>query len=328
MKAMLIIHGGSIGDVLLALPAIESLRCHWPGAHLHLICKPAAGKLLKEYGIVRETSAIGSARFLPLFSPEVGIPEELARWAGRFDLGIVWLKGGEVLANRLKETGLKQVLAAAPYPDEIGSVHVSDHLLQTLTPLDIQTSSLLLGLSPPEPVNHFAAELSRAKKTPVVAIHPGSGSTRKNWPACRFARVADWVSEQVGGSVMVIAGPADDECVEKMLCGMAREPAIVIRRARLSEVAAVLARCDAYVGNDSGITHLAACVATPTIALFGPTDARVWAPGGKHVFVIQGQANCAPCLHSMRSTCAKSLCLEDIGITRVLEVLAQVLEQA
>ncbi len=97
-----------------------------------------------------------------------------------------------------------------------------------------------------------------------VACHPFSGSAKKNWPLGKFKQLP----------VRFCVGP------EQEMSGAERIE-------DLYELAQWLASADAYVGNDSGITHLAAAVGTPTIALFGPTDPRVWAPRGEHVTVLR-----------------------------------------
>jgi heptosyltransferase-3 len=104
-----------------------------------------------------------------------------------------------------------------------------------------------------------------------VAIQPFSGSASKNWPLDRFRELA----ARLGAPVRWCAGP------EEELAGAERFE-------DLGELAGWLARARLYIGNDSGITHLAAAVGTPVLALFGPTDAGVWAPRGECVRVLAG----------------------------------------
>ncbi len=330
MRAILIVQGGSIGDVLLSLPALAELQQNFPGARLHLLARASVACLLQEWGAVEEACDLEDAKFLPLFGAHSSIPDELRRWAAEFDLGIVWLRGGELVARRLGEAGIGQVLVLPPYPAEIGAVHASDHLLQTLAPLGVEAParpiSLPLGIQTKAFADGLWARFGLWEKAPVVAIHPGSGSRRKNWPAYRFAQVADWIARGQGGNVLVIAGPADDEAVAGMLAGPSHKAATV-KRESLSELAAVLERCDAYLGNDSGVTHLASLVGTPTLALFGPTDPRVWAPRGKHVAVVASRESCAPCLRSVRSKCKSPACLESISTERVINAFSKVLSQ-
>ena len=123
----------------------------------------------------------------------------------------------------------------------------------------------------------IAADLPPA----FLAIHPGSGSPAKNWPAPRIAAL---VRSLGAARWLLVRGPADDAAA-----ALETEPgARVARDLPLRVLAALLARAGAYVGNDSGVTHLAAASGAPTIALFGATDPRVWAPLGPCVEVIRG----------------------------------------
>jgi ADP-heptose:LPS heptosyltransferase len=109
-----------------------------------------------------------------------------------------------------------------------------------------------------------------ARREPRIVIHPFSGGARKNWPLERFRSVAARLPLPVQWS----AGP------EERLDAATRFEG-------LGELAEWLASATLYIGNDSGITHLAAAVGTPTVALFGEaSDPRVWAPRGRHVRVI------------------------------------------
>ncbi len=111
----------------------------------------------------------------------------------------------------------------------------------------------------------------RGAQRDFIAIHPFSGSPRKNWPLDRYQELA----HQVGGPVQWCAGP------EEQLEG-------AVRITNLYELACWLATAKVYIGNDSGITHLAAAVGVPVVAIFGPTDPAVWAPRGEQVHIIWG----------------------------------------
>jgi heptosyltransferase-2 len=112
-------------------------------------------------------------------------------------------------------------------------------------------------------------------------LHPGSGSLRKNWPADRFAALVALVSRD--RPWLLVEGPAD--------AAPAAELARVPRACRAQGLpprilGALLSQAGAYVGNDSGVTHLAAAWGAPTLGLFGPTSPDVWAPLGPRVSTL------------------------------------------
>ena len=147
-----------------------------------------------------------------------------------------------------------------------------------------------------------------------VTIHPGSGSIRKNWPLERFYAVADELRKEEY-SIVWIAGPAEEEW---------RFPAgdVLVKERPLPVIAALFSRSCLYIGNDSGITHLAAAVGCPAIAIFGSSDPAVWSPRGERVKVVYKKENCAPChgTEKMRDDCGRE-CLSAIHVDEVIDLI-------
>jgi ADP-heptose:LPS heptosyltransferase len=153
----------------------------------------------------------------------------------------------------------------------------------------------------------------------VLAIAPGSGAREKNWPVESFEMVAQCWRERSGGVVLIILGPAEEEHGGyDSLC----RHSLVIRGTNISRLAALLRRCSLYIGNDSGISHLAAAVGVPTVAVFGPSDVAQWAPRGKSVLVQTLNVRCSPCTISAMKQCPHRQCLtafDPIQIIRRVE---------
>jgi len=135
---------------------------------------------------------------------------------------------------------------------------------------------------PPLPVTDAVAGLCADLPRPTLALHAGAGSTAKRWSRAAFAEIAArW--QAAGGGVVEIVGPADHDVVP---LGVPR----VLDRS-LVEVAALLGQVDAYVGNDSGITHLASATGASGVAIYGPTPARRWSPFGGRILAIQADGS-------------------------------------
>ncbi|HLX63052.1 MAG TPA: glycosyltransferase family 9 protein [Planctomycetota bacterium] len=143
----------------------------------------------------------------------------------------------------------------------------------------------------PSPAELHAARLflesTGATAQGFFALHPGSGGRRKCWPADRFAQLTARISRETNLTPLVLFGPADDVTRSEFERAM---PADVkwhaLAHRPLRELFALLHSCRFYIGNDSGISHLAAR-ATRTLAIFGPTDPEVWAPLGEQVRIIR-----------------------------------------
>jgi ADP-heptose:LPS heptosyltransferase len=159
---------------------------------------------------------------------------------------------------------------------------------------------------------------------PLLIIAPGSGAKEKNWPAAYYLEVAHWWRGQLGGKVVVIVGPVEDERggTEELASSC-----IVARALDLAELAALLARCDVYIGNDSGVSHLAAAVGAPTFAVFGPSDERQWAPRGRTVSLLRHQIACAPCGHTAMKLCQhRRACLTEVSPAEVIHEMRKLLK--
>jgi heptosyltransferase-2 len=122
-----------------------------------------------------------------------------------------------------------------------------------------------------------AAERWPRRRRRRVAIHPGSGSPKKNWPLSGWRSLLSRLRSEPEIETLVIAGEAEEEALA-VLAGEGHEGCGWVSNAPLPLLAGVLAQCDLFVGHDSGPTHVAAAVGTPVLALFGTTEPSVWVP--------------------------------------------------
>jgi len=154
----------------------------------------------------------------------------------------------------------------------------------------------VLGLhAPPLPVMWTAAE-DRARAAallpagrPVIGLGPTANWPPKIWPAERFAALfcALQAGPLPGAVPAVFAGPgAEEAATASPLLAALPDPIDLVGKLSLPQAAACLARCALFVGNDSGLMHLAAAAGTPTLGLFGPTQAHEYAPSGPHAAAV------------------------------------------
>lgn len=142
----------------------------------------------------------------------------------------------------------------------------------------------------PEPLKEKArlrlAEYLGGKR--LIVLHPGSGNPSKNWPAERFAGLARKIMASSICLPVVVAGEADEKAIGIMR-GLLPEAHFIVN-SPLVDIASIISIAAGFAGNDSGITHLAAALNVPVVALFGPTDPAIWAPRGKNVTVIRNKS--------------------------------------
>ena len=147
-----------------------------------------------------------------------------------------------------------------------------------------------------------------------VVLHPGSGSIKKNAPLELFVEL--YLSlERLGKKPLFVLGEAELH-LEEHLKGFE-----TYRVEDIVKFAKLLKRSKAFVGNDSGFTHLAGYLGVPTIALFGPTDPTVWKPIGPYVEVLYKNLDCSPCFPKECFLDEKKKCLKLITVREILEKL-------
>jgi heptosyltransferase-3 len=243
----LIIRPGAIGDLILTLPAIEALAA---GCDAEVWVAAQNVPLVRCGARVRPISETGLDWLgIPDREPPAPVLERLRG----FDSIVSWY-GTRRPEFRAAVADLPfRFLEAMPS----GGVHAADFYLRQATGRE---GPAVPRIECPREDGGF------------VAIHPFSGSAKKNWPLERFRELA----ARLPWPVEWIAGP-----------GQEFEGAVHIPD--LYELACRLACARLYIGNDSGITHLAAAVGTPVIAIFGETDPAIWVPRGEQVRVIQRQ---------------------------------------
>lgn len=281
-----------------------------------------------------------------LFAPDAESVDD-ERWIGLFADGVALpaatgaalvLMRDAAVARRLLAGGWEPVVAGRPFPGRESGLHVVDHLLAV---------SGLLGADAVPRVEVDAVVVDGWRRRfgdGYAVVHPGSGSARKNWPGDRFAEVARrWA--RGGSRVVQLVGPAEEgalttvgeiaraaerstdgagSAVRGGERGEAEGEVEVLAGLGLREVSALLAGAGLYVGNDSGISHLAAAVGAPTVAIFGPTRASRWAPRGPNVSVVEPSRRCALCAVAEERPAA----CDCIGTIAVEQVLAEIEEVA
>jgi ADP-heptose:LPS heptosyltransferase len=281
-----VIHPGAVGDVLVAVPALLHLRTLLPGVHRTLAAGPRPAALLAGSPGAEATVDLDRLELHRLFvaerDPALGGP------LAAFDVIVSWLGAGDPrYAAHLAQPGRRVVVArAVPPPGR--RRHASWHLVETLAPLGPPPAVLPLGLLVPTTAEGAWARAWLAARGlgpgDAVVLHPGAGSAAKAWPG--FPDLARGLVA-AGLPVVVTTGPADP-AVTRWLESDPASRCHVAADLSLRQLAALTAAARAYVGNDSGPTHLAAATGCDTVALFGPTDPAVWAPLGPRVTVLTG----------------------------------------
>ncbi len=237
----------------------------------------------------------------------------------------------QVFTHNLRKTGVKHIIHQEPLPACHENTHITDYLLKSLDSLGITYPNII----PKVFLNNedlcfgekFIKDAAIDSRKVLIAIHPGSGSRQKCWPVERFALLMSRLSSNMNAQFLVISGPADDKVIEELRLKIGNT-FIMVNQLPLPYLAAIVARCRLFIGNDSGVTHLAAATGTPTIAIFGPTDPRMWGPRGEKVKILYKKLPCSPCSPDIRKNCFPLSCLDQIEIESVAKDVYNVLSEA
>lgn len=269
MKTLLIRSGG-LGDTLLSLFAAKWLS----SAHGHEVTMMVQR---------RHTELAGLFCFDAVSEEECDFQSAFATPSSRL---VESLKRFDTVIAIKKETGnlrgaVKGELACiAPLPPP-------DYALP-YPMFIIHGAADALGVDPPEKLSRLEPKIKWAKPSESrIVFAVGSGSLAKNWPFHNFIRLMELARANGFEKFTAITGPAEMERTPEIVSVFESNGADVIVSPSIINLATVLSNASAYVGADCGVTHLASLIGTPTVALFGPTDQRVWGPVGDRVAVIR-----------------------------------------
>ena len=269
----LAVHPGALGDVLLAVPALRALKAAAP-APLALAAQPHIAALLESLAIVDRGLAFESLGLDALFvedpSGRARLPElaRLVCWFGARD---------EIFVRRLRA-----IVADAVVAPSVGEgATVWRHLLETVgaPPGEWCAPVTVAGALRAEGAKALA-EAGGEGPPPWLFVHPGAGSPGKCWPAEAFAQVITTLAASTRVNVVVHAGPADAAAAAALRRHLGAGVAWLTNPS-LPVLAGVLAHATVYLGNDSGVSHLAAALGVPSLILFDARHLawRPWWPG-------------------------------------------------
>jgi len=160
----------------------------------------------------------------------------------------------------------------------------------------------------------------------VVVLHPGAEPAYQ-WLPERFAEVGDRLADELAATIVITGGPADVQLAESIVAHLSHDPLVAAGRTSLAQMAALLKQAVLLISVDTSAGHVAAAVGTPTVALFGPGDERIWAPQGEHVEVLTAD-NCT-CLGCKAPACDRHdhPCMSGISVDMVAAAGGQVLRR-
>jgi hypothetical protein len=283
---------GGLGDLLLVLPTLRRVR-RKTGAPLTLVVTGPLCALARTTGLAEQVASLDDARSAWLYGGSV-VPPWLAGRAAVY----AWLGVDETLRARLR--GVSDAVHLLSVERSPGHVHAAVAYARAAR-VGASRRALWADGRVDAGVSSVARDVLERVARPVLVVHRGAGASTKRWSGDAFAAVASAWRDR-GGGVVDLFGPAEPAC--DALAG-----AVAVRDWCLVDVAALLGLAGRYVGNDSGVSHLAAAVGARGAVVFTATDPARWRPLGPSLVAVRGRCTDRA---ASRST------------ARVLQVLARV----
>lgn len=343
IQRVLLVRLRSIGDTVLATPSLFALKRFLPHATVDILLEDWVAPVLEGHPHVDRVITV-----------EKGSTASRARVArqlrsNRYDV-VYNLHGGTTATLLTRATGAKYRVGLetyqyarlhnllSPSPASVWArekTHSVEQQLALLGWTGIPVSDL--------PKTHLAVT-ARAAATisgriqmagllnrPFVVLHPAAAFATKQWSAENFARVAHELAAQ-DLSVVVITTPAQTDTVEKIQ-HRSSVPVASMSDLSLPEVTALLARARLFVGNDSGIAHMAAAVETPVVVIFGSSNTthwRPWASGapGSPAEIVLEEMDCQPCHGYYCEKFDEPECIKRVPVDRVMAAIERVLRES
>jgi ADP-heptose:LPS heptosyltransferase len=286
INRVLVIFPGALGDLMCLMPALAAISRRHLGASIELMARFELARLVAGRSVVARAHSIDAREVGELFSDEAS--GGASRFFGEFDRIYSFFASDDARFRTRLAAATDGEVSFHPFRLD-GDGHVSAGYLRAIgedaSPIDAHL----------EPTSDDLAAASRAlaqskcDSSNLIVIFPGSGGPAKNWPPDKFAALAVMLASESGilrsadsalndtrVSCVVVLGPAEGSSEP-----IFRDAGIrVLKDLDLPTVAAIARIATAFVGNDSGVSHLAAAVGASGVAIFGPTDPARWRPNG------------------------------------------------
>jgi ADP-heptose:LPS heptosyltransferase len=280
MRKILVIRGGALGDFILTFPVLTALQRKFPGASVELLADKRFASLAIAGGLAQHAFPLDSPALAGFFAPDGSRPTVMVDYFAKFDLIVSYLFDPDcTFESNIAACSSAKFIVGTHLPDDSAGVHATEILLRPLVNLGIPGVDSTPRLKLREP--------SLMPGTEWLALHPGSGSELKNWPEPKWKELLQILSRETSWNFMLIGGEAEGLRCERLASMLPPKRICLAVNSPLVELARQMDLCTAFVGHDSGITHLAAAVGLPGLALWGPSSEIVWHPKSKKISLLR-----------------------------------------
>jgi heptosyltransferase-2 len=335
-----------IGDVILVLPSLQALRDKFPHSRITAVAKAPADQLLQSHPAVDTVMQVPAGRDKS-FLAGLKFAWKLRKY--QFDLGVVFPNSFHS-ALLLSVAGAKNRLGFATDCREVFLTHSEDvtalakradyrvdYFFNLLSALKLNPDKIgFLPLNKNQEDNvadAFLEKIGWLKSQFLIALHPGTSKPQRGWHVERFGILCQKLVKEHSVKIILLGQENEKELLAKIQNFAPDHVVPLPGNMNLREVAALLERCDLFIGNDSGMMHLAGMVNTPVVAIFGPGSPLTSGPymDSEKLEIVSKNFDCSPCRQKFFKECKpsshnKPFCLEDITVKDVAQAVERLLK--
>lgn len=321
---ILVIRPGGMGDMILLLPMLRSLRQHYPEARIDVVCEKRNREILVLAGDPAITLLYDAAPLSTLYrllrgGYDLAIDTEQFH---HFSAVIAWLSGAPLRIG-FKINPVRNSLYTHLVTYDLEG-YEADEFRRLLAPLGIHEAAVVEGcLGGP---TSAAPEAGSLNHSPAIVLHIGASTRYKRWDTEKYAELVRRLGQDPGcqggdGMICLVGGAPDKSMAEEI----ARRSSLGARvrcaagAGGLAETASFIRGARLFIGGDSGLMHMAVAMGIPVVALFGPSDPLKWVPRGGRVAVVRKNLACSPCfIFGYHKLCRSIACMAGVTVEDVM----------
>ena len=341
-KKILCLSTTGMGNAILYTPVINSLVSNYPNATIDLILSNFSAKCLLDgypgirniiYWPKKETSFFNVIKMLIILRKE-----KYDLFIGSFLDKSIKVSVFAFLLNIPVRVGFSNKWWEIFYTHKIQiqeQKHEVEYNLDLLRAISVnkisKNMSLFLNNNEKQYADEYIQNNNLNTVEYIVGFHPGSGTdignNIKRWPIDKFIEVANELTKTLNSSVLLFGGKDEINLAEIMISNMDLKPLSLTGNTDIRQTAALIAKCDLFITNDSGLMHIAAAQNVPVIAIFGPTLAWKNYPWQVKNKIIKSNLLCSPCYNFKVIKCESIRCLKEIKSSDVLNAIKELITE-
>ncbi len=325
-----------IGDAIMTIPAVESIRATYPTAHIAMLVKPWVADIYRLFSSINEIIIYENKydNTMGVFKLARSLAEKKFDAAillqNAIEAAIIALAAGIPVRAGYNTDGRGFLLThRVQRSQEIRNLHQTDYYLEMVKALGCASINKEMHLETKISRNDARNVLQKYmpdSPKEIVALAPGATyGPAKRWFPERFAKVADEIAAAFPCRIILLGGKSDWDIAEEVRRHAGADLLNLAGKTDLEEAIYLISQCRVMISNDSGLMHIAGALNVPTIAIFGSTNPVTTSPVGSQSIVVHQEVSCSPCL---RKTCPTDFrCMELITVEDVWQIVQNILSK-